>query len=56
MDKLSDRLGNRKIIVESMLEHAPNLGFDDIHEFDKLVCESLHIDQEDNPPLFLRFW
>ncbi len=48
-----NKFNYRQLIVKSLLEHAPKLSVQEIHEFDALVCKALGIDQEEHPPLFL---
>jgi len=48
-----NKFHHRQLIVKSLLEHAPKLSAQEVHDFDALVCKALKIDQEEHPPLFL---
>jgi len=48
-----DNFHHRQIIVKSLVELAPHLSAQQVHDFDTRVCEAFDIDQEEHPPLFL---
>ena len=49
-----NKYSKRTLIVKKAEDLMQDQPLSKIHEFDKLVCELLKINQEEHPPVFLR--